>query len=79
MHRRERKKNDVFFVVEIVVWLCASGLIRTREGDKKGRRQSWLNAVILIKPLDGVTAGHPQPSAACFPSKQACFITLACI
>lgn len=33
-----------------------------------------MNAVILIKPLDGLTAGHPQPSAACFQSKQDCLM-----
>ena len=36
-----------------------------------------MKSVILIKPLDGVTAGHPQPSAACFLSKQDC-LTRSC-
>ena len=46
---------------------------RWRDGEtKRGGVVSWMDAVILINPLDGVTAGHPQPSAACFLSKQDC-------
>lgn len=45
---------------------------RGRERQKEEEIVSWMDAVILIKPLDGVTAGHPQPSAACFLSKQDC-------
>lgn len=57
------------------VLLCSFSLCqKTEHGSERQREEivSWIDAVIVINPLDGVTAGHPQPSAACFLSKQDC-------
>lgn len=43
---------------------------RERKRERGEEMVGWMNAAVFIKPLDEVTAGHPQPSAACFRSKQ---------
>ncbi len=70
----------LFFLCCLFCWLnsrvvmCQQATVeeRGRERQKEEEIVSWMDAAILIKPLDGVTAGHPQPSAACFLSKQDC-------
>lgn len=56
------------------VVVCQQANVEERGRETKERRGivSRMDAVILINPLDGVTAGQPKPSAACFLSKQDC-------
>lgn len=50
---------------------CQQANMEDRGRQRGAEIVSWMNAVIFIKSL-GVTAGHPQPSAARFCFKQDC-------